>query len=1237
MINYRYSILEKIGEGGSGEVFLAEDTRQANQQVAIKILHPFEKSGTEANEAFHNEVSALVNLSHPNLVRIFDFGTIRHAEEPSLQQRRYFTMEVIRGADALAWVSSIRKLEDTDAKLEMLLLQALSVLSYVHHEGVIHFDIKPENFILVGEREATSTPLLKLTDFGFSKKTDDSLDIPIRGTLEYTAPELLRGESYDHRIDLYSLGATFYHLLEGHCPFEAKEPVELAKRVLADEVTFLERAGSSNIRLREVISQLMQKDPAQRSKSAKEAASLLVVNMPQGKELFESFFSFARKSKFVGRKNELRTIEDAIASLTRESAQSGQSAIVVSGGEGIGKTALLKEALKSARAKEISVYEIESLQTDVPFGGIASLLDLMASDVRSFSDRGNELFEKYDRLIGFGRDEGSRFEAWGRQKENIVELASRFIGDCSEVFPLIIGVDNAQLLDESSLSILKITIRDVAGRPLLLLAAETSAKANVFPSPLIHELNLRDLAAEEISEMSRAVLGAGSVADAIGSRIYALYGGMPGIIVEALNAVSVLVPSDVLTDPLLAKDYLDDLESKLPRNIDDFLVARYQKLSRERQLILSMLSCFHFPARTAILLRLLPFHPERSADHIRFLQLDGFVGTAENESALFIRMKRLKDAVYETINTERDELHVVIVSMLEQDASIKEFTQLQEAAFQFSKCRAYGKACTYYEKAADEGVKLFALQRALQLYRDALDAAKLSCQAERTCQLEVKYASVLFRSGSYREAIELGRALIKRQPLSNVEKISLFRVIGLSSSRLGENEQAQEYINLVLQFSTNEIERLELRQELVGLQIAAGHFKDAEKESVEQLAYATEIKNERLAGAIYTDLGMATFFQDQFDKAAECFTSAMKMYECLDEKTQVINSMINIGNALGAKGDFAQAIAYWEKALASSQDYGTLNQQALIQNNLGIAHYNLKRYDKAKHLYNDARLKYERIDSKLGLAHALINLGEVLFAEGEYEAALNRWREAKELYLLIDNTFALSESCLHIANVLSRLGDASGMEEQLNEAVKLIEKNGLNTFRGKYHFLRGVCHLQEGEFKLAETSLETSRAFYTADNASEFLWLATVRLADCFVQQERYAEAVAAVMEVLNDTEAMKLPHIIGEAYYFIGTIATAKPQVVSEKAIVYFKHGIEAVAKEPVSETTWKLAFALAREYYERGQHDRAKEYLVKTKLILQFFLSHFSSAELKRQYLEVDQKERVFATIEAIIKTKG
>jgi tetratricopeptide (TPR) repeat protein len=320
-----------------------------------------------------------------------------------------------------------------------------------------------------------------------------------------------------------------------------------------------------------------------------------------------------------------------------------------------------------------------------------------------------------------------------------------------------------------------------------------------------------------------------------------------------------------------------------------------------------------------------------------------------------------------------------------------------------------------------------------------------------------------------------------------------------------------------------------------------------------------------------------------------------------------------------------------------SQEFGTLLQQAQIQNNLGIAYFNLKHYQKAKECYGTARIMYERINSRVGLGNAVANLGEVMFAEGEYEFALKRWLEAKTLFASLENAYALTETTLHLANVFSRLGDVQKMGEQLDEAQSLIRERELASYNARYFFLRGIHSLMKKEFHEAEEHLTRAKELYEADNAYEKVWLTMLKMAEVKHLSGKSIEATEIANSLLSNTDAMKNYQVLAEANYLLGLVAIAKPTVVAEKPILYFKNGLDAVAKEPVGETTWKLTYALAREYYQRGQLQRSKEFLLKTKLVVQFFLSHFQSTELKQRYLATDQKHDVLATIEAITKQEG
>ncbi|MEK9136311.1 MAG: serine/threonine-protein kinase, partial [Bacteroidota bacterium] len=543
MINHRYDILKKLGEGGTGEVFLVEDTIKHRQRCAMKVLHPQDRSDPGADEQFRNEVAILATLRHPNLVRIFDFGLVRSTEQPALEGRRFFTMESIEGLDALRWCEAIADDQIRAQHLHSLVIQSLAVLSYIHRQGVIHFDVKPENFVILGEAGEDGLPLLKLTDFGFSIRQDSGLEFSLRGTLHYTAPELLRNEPFDHRIDLYSLGATFYHLVEGHCPFEAADPVDLIKVVLTEDVTFSRCILPEYSRFAPLLRGLLQKDPTQRFESAEAAARSL---MAEEADASRALMQLSSKPRFVGRTSEKGTIQTEIELLGKTPTGSGGVVLMISGPEGIGKTALLGEVARHARSHDIPVFEVGGGQSDMPFNAIRPLLLSLRAEMLSRSGNGTRLVEKHAELfasIDQGKAEGQLAE-WTKEKEKLTEVLARFVNLSSSLAPFVVVADDVDQIDSESLEVLRVVARDAqVGKILLLLSGREEGSVQVSA----RQVPLRELEMEEVGEMSKSVFSPQTLGQAIGNALYDLYGGTPLLIVEALHSVSMLLPMKVPT------------------------------------------------------------------------------------------------------------------------------------------------------------------------------------------------------------------------------------------------------------------------------------------------------------------------------------------------------------------------------------------------------------------------------------------------------------------------------------------------------------------------------------------------------------------------------------------------------------------------------------------------------------------------------------------------------------------
>jgi serine/threonine-protein kinase len=265
----RYELKQKLGEGGMGEVWIAYHP-VLKRNLALKILQPRGEDRARAVARFEREVRATTELTHPNTVRVFDYG----ATEDGLW---YYAMELLEGDDLGRLVANAGPLPA--ARALHLIQQAARALAEAHARGIVHRDIKPENLFVTslgGEHD-----FVKVLDFGIAKfREAGSATITQAGTVLgsplYMAPETLKGSS-DARADIYALGAVLYFLLTGRPPFMAvsaplvmlahmnetpKRPSTVTNRVIPQD-------------LEAITLRCLAKDPADRFPSAIELVAAL--------------------------------------------------------------------------------------------------------------------------------------------------------------------------------------------------------------------------------------------------------------------------------------------------------------------------------------------------------------------------------------------------------------------------------------------------------------------------------------------------------------------------------------------------------------------------------------------------------------------------------------------------------------------------------------------------------------------------------------------------------------------------------------------------------------------------------------------------------------------------------------------------------------------------------------------------------------------------------------------------
>lgn len=225
----RYKIIRKIGEGGMGMVYLAEDMELGNTKVAIKFIPPMLAGNARAVKNLKKEAQTAMQLSHPNIVRLHDLHTDGH--------QNFLVMEYIEGKTL---EEALAEKENDKLSLEELLPIAEQIaagLDYAHSKNVLHRDLKPSN-IMTGK-----SGTVKLLDFGIAREMKDSFTRvtgqETSGTLPYMSPEQLMGENPSPSMDIYSFGAVLYECLSGHPPFyrgDIRRQIEYKKPEILKEV-----------------------------------------------------------------------------------------------------------------------------------------------------------------------------------------------------------------------------------------------------------------------------------------------------------------------------------------------------------------------------------------------------------------------------------------------------------------------------------------------------------------------------------------------------------------------------------------------------------------------------------------------------------------------------------------------------------------------------------------------------------------------------------------------------------------------------------------------------------------------------------------------------------------------------------------------------------------------------------------------------------------------------------------
>ncbi len=260
MLAGRYRIVAKLGRGGMGEVFRAEDLT-LEQEVALKFLPPDLANDPAALARFHSEVRVARQVSHPNVCRVFDIGMAGDAP--------FITMEYVDGEDLASLIRRVGRFPQ-DKGVEIA-RQICAGLAAAHEQGLLHRDLKPANILLDGRGR------VRIADFGLASIAGEVRDGEIRaGTPAYMAPEQLAGREVTIKSDIYALGLVLYEIFTGKRAYDAPSAAELIRlRESSAPISPISVVKELDPLIERVILRCLERDPARRPASALQVAAAL--------------------------------------------------------------------------------------------------------------------------------------------------------------------------------------------------------------------------------------------------------------------------------------------------------------------------------------------------------------------------------------------------------------------------------------------------------------------------------------------------------------------------------------------------------------------------------------------------------------------------------------------------------------------------------------------------------------------------------------------------------------------------------------------------------------------------------------------------------------------------------------------------------------------------------------------------------------------------------------------------
>ncbi|MBA2320258.1 MAG: protein kinase [Deltaproteobacteria bacterium] len=954
-------------------VLAVTDTR-TGQPVAMKLLLSVADTD-ESRTRFRREFRALSRLTHPNVLRVYEWGL--YGDRP------WFTMELVPGHDLRAEVEGLVALPARDrfARCTRILEQITQALAYIHDRGLIHRDITPANVMVRPDGAVT------LMDFGVVKEMGAELTSvnELIGTVAFISPEQISGEEIDARADLYSLGAVLYLLLTGKRPFSAHTVHGFMEKHLHSvprpprELDPLVPEALETICLR-----LLAKKPEDRFASASHLLHVL-----GGSADDEDVDRDKWPPRAIGRTLLKARLRDALDGLA---AGKGDGALLLHGPAGQGKTRLLELVATYGARRGVRVAFGRCEPHDRPFGAFAGVYHALGPDPMLpildevfANDDSGKVYERYPVVAAFR------------------ELVKRRA-------PCVILLDDLERADPATLELLLYLIRNTRERAddavLYVVAHETPVRRQLLDVPGLTPVELGPLDASEVEELVISVLDNAPASLALARRLHLESKGSPAFIADMLRGLmddGLIVRKD--SQLVLTVDASEITRSRLPMpaSLRQVLAERLAPLSAHAIEVGRTLALARRRVDLDVLVEVAPLPEDRLMDALDELVDRQIVEEhrSEDRDQVDLSHARFRDVLLEALSPEeRRARHQRMGEALERFHRARIGSVVEDLAWHFEQAGLGSKAYAYLVATAlrhlhrslfDES--LVYLDRALKLEPAARPYLLLDDADRRLAEVMLARAQARYNLGqidgaveSTRQAEGLARAVRDPRLQSRVAT-----ELGVQLRHQGRVEDAESALRQAIEKAEESGDQSLVpapQYQLGGILWARADLAGAEACWKASLAVATRLGDERSQGYGYNGLGILAICRGQVVEARRHVEASATLFERLGILGPLVIARVNLIELNLNTGMLKDAAALADKTIQQAQEVHHQHGVGLGLNWRAQVLLALGRTDEALRNAEEALRLHREIGAREDEVLALSTLVEVQLARKQWPAVL---------------------------------------------------------------------------------------------------------------------------------------------------------------------------------------------------------------------------------------------------------